>query len=87
MDVGVRNSKQLTVTSPRVIDFIASPRSCRSQCGGHGAEPTRLGDTPDSHRVDPFSVDDVDGGRDEVTSRDLASFAARGFLTVGMRTA
>jgi predicted SnoaL-like aldol condensation-catalyzing enzyme len=43
--------KQLTVTSPRVIDFIASARSCRSQCGGHGAEPARLGDTPDSHRA------------------------------------
>jgi predicted SnoaL-like aldol condensation-catalyzing enzyme len=80
MDVGVRNSKQLTVTSPRVIDFIASPRSCRSDCGGHGAEPARLGDTPDSHRVDPFSVDDVDGGGDRLTIRDLASFAARRLL-------
>src|SRR6202008_3035526 len=66
--------KQLTVASPRVIDFIASPRSCRSECGGHGAGPARLGDTPDSQRVDAFSVDDVDGGR------DLASFAARGLL-------
>jgi hypothetical protein len=54
MDVGVRNFEQLTVTSPRVIDFIASPRSCRSQCRGHGAEPARLGDTPDGHRVDAF---------------------------------
>jgi predicted SnoaL-like aldol condensation-catalyzing enzyme len=80
MDVGVRNSQQLTVTSPQVIDFIASPRSCRSQCGGHGAEPAHLGDTPDGHRVDAFSVDDVDGGGGRVTSRDLASFAARGLL-------
>src|ERR1700693_2689960 len=51
MDVGVRNLKQLTVTSPRVIEIIASPRSCRSQCGGHGAKPARLGDTPDSHHA------------------------------------
>jgi hypothetical protein len=79
MDVGVRNFKQLTVTSPRAIEFIASPRSCRSQCGRHGAEPARLGDTPDGHHVDAFSVDDVDGG-DRVTSGDLASFAARGLL-------
>jgi hypothetical protein len=95
MDVGVRNLKQLTVTSPRVIDFIASPRSCRSECGGHRADPARLGDTPDGHRVerververvDPFSVGDVDGGGDPVVSRDLASFAAGGFLTSAMRT-
>jgi predicted SnoaL-like aldol condensation-catalyzing enzyme len=80
MNVGVRNFKQLTVTSPRAIEFIASPRSCRSQCGRHGAEPARLGDTPDGQRVDAFSVDDVDGGGDRVTSGDLASFAARGLL-------
>jgi hypothetical protein len=89
MDVGVRNLKQLTVTSPRVIDFIASPRSCRSECGGHGADPARLGDTPDGHRVervDPFLVGDVDGGGDPVVNRDLASFAAGGFLTSAMRT-
>ena len=45
----------------------------------HRAEP-RLGDTPDGQRVDPFSVDDVDGGGDHVVSRDLASSAARGLL-------
>jgi predicted SnoaL-like aldol condensation-catalyzing enzyme len=62
-----------------VIDCIAS-RSCRSECGGHRAEPARLGDTPDGQRVDAFSVDDVDGGGDHVVSRDLASFAALGLL-------
>ena len=36
--------------------------------------------------VDAFSVDDVDGGGDHVVSRDLAWSAARGFLTVAMRT-
>jgi hypothetical protein len=46
----------------------------------HGAEAARLGDTPDGHRVDAVSVDDVDGGGDHVISRDLASFAARGLL-------
>jgi hypothetical protein len=46
----------------------------------HGAEPARLGDTPDGQRVDAFSVDDVDGGGDHVVSRDLASSAARGLL-------
>ena len=46
----------------------------------HGAEPARLGDTPDGHRVDPFSVEDVDGGGDHVVSGDLASFAARALL-------
>ena len=46
----------------------------------HGAEPARLGDTPDGQRVDPFSVDDVDGGADHVVNGDLASSAARGFL-------
>jgi hypothetical protein len=71
MDVGVRNSNQLTVTSPRVIEIIASPRSCRSQCGGREAGPARLGDTPDSHLVDPSSVEDLDGGGDHVVSRDL----------------
>jgi predicted SnoaL-like aldol condensation-catalyzing enzyme len=63
-----------------VIDFIASPRSCRSECDPVGAEPARLGDTPDGQRVDAFSVDDVDGGGDHVVSRDLASSAARGLL-------
>jgi hypothetical protein len=86
MDVGVRNLKRLTVTSPRVIEIIASPQSRRSQYGGDEAEPARLGDPPDRHRVDPFSVDDVDRGGDHVVSRDLASSATRGFLTVGMRT-
>ena len=46
----------------------------------HGAEPARLGDTPDGQRVDPFSVGDVDGGGDHVVSRDPASPAARGPL-------
>jgi predicted SnoaL-like aldol condensation-catalyzing enzyme len=68
MDVGVRNLKQLTVTSRRVIEIIASPRPCRSQCGGHGAKPARLGHTPDSHHVD------------HVVNRDLASAAASGLL-------
>jgi hypothetical protein len=47
----------------------------------HGAEPARLGDTPDGQRVDAFSVDDVDGGGDHVVSRDLASFAARALVS------
>src|SRR5260370_37717598 len=46
----------------------------------HGAEPARLGDTPDGQRVDPFPVDDVDGGGDHVVSRDPASSAAWGPL-------
>jgi hypothetical protein len=46
----------------------------------HGAEPARLGDAPDGQRVDPFPVDDVDGGGDHVVSRDPASSAARGPL-------
>jgi hypothetical protein len=46
----------------------------------HGAKPARLGDTPDGQRVDPFSVDDVDGGGDHVVGRDPASSAARGPL-------
>jgi hypothetical protein len=46
----------------------------------HGAEPARVGDTPDRQCVDPFSVDDVDGGGDHVVNRDLASFAASGLL-------
>jgi hypothetical protein len=46
----------------------------------HGAEPARVGDTPDGQRVDAFSVDDVDGGGHHVVTRDLASFAARGLL-------
>jgi hypothetical protein len=37
----------------------------------------RLGHTPDGHRVDAFSVDDVDGGGDHIVSRDLAWSAAR----------
>jgi len=37
-------------------------------------------DTPDGQRVDPFSVDDADGGGDHVVRRDLASFAARALL-------
>jgi len=43
----------------------------------HRAEPARLGDTPDGHRVDAVSVDDADRGGDHVVRRDLASFAAR----------
>jgi hypothetical protein len=70
-----------------VIDVHRFSSILSSDCGGHGAVPARLGDTLDSHRVDPFSVDDVDGGGDRVTGRDLASSAARGLLTVGMRTA
>ena len=46
----------------------------------HRAEPARLGDTPDGQRVDPFSVDDLDGAGDHVVNGDLASSAARGLL-------
>ena len=46
----------------------------------HGAEPARLGDTPDGQRVDPFPVDDAGGGGDHVVNRDPASSAARGPL-------
>jgi hypothetical protein len=46
----------------------------------HGAESARLGDTPDGQRVDPFPVDDVDGGGDHVVNRDPASSAALGPL-------
>jgi hypothetical protein len=87
MDVGVRNLKRLTVTSPRVIEIIASPQSRRSQYGGDEAEPARLGDTPDRHRVDPFAVDDVDGGGDHVSAVTSPGLRPGGFLTVDMRTA
>ncbi len=52
----------------------------------HGAEPARLGDTPDGHRVDPFSVDDLDGGADHVVSVTSPRLRPGRFLAVGMRT-
>jgi hypothetical protein len=52
-----------------------------------GLGPHASATPPDGHRVDAFSVDDVDGGGDHVVSRDLAWSAAGGFLTVDMRTA
>jgi hypothetical protein len=72
--------KQLTVTFPRGDRLHRFSSILSVAVRRHGAGPARLGDPPDGHRVDAFSVDDVDGGGDHVVSRDLAWSAARGLL-------
>jgi hypothetical protein len=68
--------KQLTVTFPRGDRLHRFSSILSVAVRRHGAGPARLGDPPDGHRVDAFSVDDVDGGGDHIVSRDLAWSAA-----------
>jgi hypothetical protein len=78
--------KKLTVTPPTVIDVSSLLLDPVVGLGRPWGLARTLGDTPDGHRVDPFSVDDLDGGGDHVSAVTSPRLPPGGFLTVIMRT-